>query len=73
MDDEWYNMAEIVYLIEATGFLSVVKQYENGINALEEIDTVSPQVAFIDIEMPGMDGITLAENLLEKNPTIIIF
>lgn len=72
VDDEWYNMVEIVDLIEGTNFLKVVKQYENGIKALKEIDEISPQVAFIDIEMPEMDGITLAEKLLEKNPTIII-
>lgn len=72
VDDEWYNMAEIVDLIEATGFMSVIKQYENGVKALEEIDQISPQVAFIDIEMPEIDGITLAEKLLEKNPAIII-
>lgn len=72
VDDEWYNLAEIADLIEATGFMSVIKQYENGVKALEEIHKISPQVAFIDIEMPEIDGITLAEKLLEKNPTIII-
>lgn len=72
VDDEWYNMVEIVDLIEKAGFMTVEKQYENPKKALEEIDKISPQVAFIDIEMPEMDGITLAENLLEKNPSIII-
>jgi two-component system, LytTR family, response regulator len=72
VDDEWYNIVEIVDLIEKTGFMIVEKQYENPIEALEELDKISPEVAFIDIEMPEIDGITLAEKLLEKNPTMII-
>ena len=72
VDDEWYNMVEVSDLIKKTGFMIVEKQYENPIEALEEIDEICPQVAFIDIEMPEIDGITLAEKLLEKNPKIII-
>lgn len=72
VDDEWYNAVEIVDLINNTKFMKVVKQFENGIEALEEIDKISPQVAFIDIQMPEMDGITLAEKLIEKKPNMII-
>lgn len=72
VDDEWYNAVEIVDLINNTNFMKVVKQFENGIEALEEIDEISPQVAFIDIQMPEMDGITLAEKLIEKKPNMII-
>lgn len=72
VDDEWYNAVEIVDLINNTKFMKVVKQFENGIEALEEIDKISPQVAFIDIQMPEIDGITLAEKLIEKKPNMII-
>lgn len=72
VDDEWYNVVEVVDLIEKTGFMNVEKQYENPTKALEEIEMISPDVAFIDIEMPEFDGITLAEKFLEKNPTMII-
>lgn len=72
VEDEWYNLEEISDLIEKTGFMSVGKKYSNPLKALEEISSISPQVAFIDIDMPEMDGITLAEKLIEQNPTITI-
>lgn len=72
IDDEWYNLEEISELVEKTGFMSVERKYQNPVKALEEVEYISPQVAFIDIEMPEMDGITLAERLLEKDPSIIV-
>lgn len=72
VEDEWYNLEEISDLIEKTGFMRVVKKYSNPIKALEEFESVSPQVAFIDIDMPEMDGIKLAEKLIEHNKSITI-
>lgn len=72
VEDEWYNLEEISELIEETGFMTVKKKYQNPLMALEDITKICPQVAFIDIEMPELDGLTLAEKILEKDPTIII-
>lgn len=74
VDDEWYNLQEIGALVEKTGFLHVAGMYQNPLSVIEQWETLRPTVAFIDIEMPEMDGITLAEKLLEKNPsTMIVF
>lgn len=72
VDDEWYNLEEICDFVERTGFMSVESRCQNGIDALREADRVLPQAAFIDIEMPEMDGLTLAEKLLEKYPEMQI-
>ncbi len=68
LDDEWYNLEEICTLTEQTGLLQVVGRYQNPLVALEEVRALRPQVAFVDIEMPEMDGITLSERLLEIDP-----
>ena len=72
VDDEWYNLEEISDLVEKTGFMSVNGRYQNGVDALKEAPRVMPQAAFIDIEMPEMDGLTLAEKLLEQDSEIKI-
>lgn len=68
VDDEWYSLIEICDLAEKTGVMSVEGRFHNGADALREADHIHPQAAFIDIEMPGMDGLTLAEKLLENDP-----
>ncbi len=72
VDDEWYNLEEISDLIEKTGFMKVEGRCQNAAEALQAAARALPQVAFIDIEMPEMDGLTLAEKLLELYPAIKI-
>lgn len=72
VDDEWYNLEEICDLVEKTGFMNVESRCQNGVEALREAARVRPQAAFIDIEMPEMDGLTLAEKLLEEYPEMKI-
>lgn len=72
VDDEWYSLEEIGELAEKSGFMTVVKKYTNPLLALEEAALIAPHAAFIDIEMPGISGIALAERLLEKLPSIRI-
>ena len=48
--------------------------FTNPIKGYEEIKDISIDIAFLDIEMPGLNGIQLAKKLKELNPTInIIF
>lgn len=72
VDDEWYSLTEICGLAEKTGVMSVKGRFQNGADALREAGRIHPQAAFIDIEMPEMDGLTLAEKLLENDPDIRI-
>ncbi len=72
LDDEWYNLEEVCDLVEKTDFMQVAGKYMNPLKALEEASSIHPQVAFIDIEMPEMDGLTFAEKLIEINPETII-
>ena len=70
VEDEWYTLEDIKAMVEATGFIEVCGAYENPLKALEESKEILPQVAFVDIEMPQMNGLTLAEKLLESNPSL---
>lgn len=72
LDDEWYNLEEVCELVEKTGFMQVAGKYMNPLEALQEAPAIGPQVAFIDIEMPELDGLTFAERLLAIQPEVII-
>jgi len=46
----------------------------NGIDALDKITTHLPEIILLDIRMPGMDGLELANHLLHLNsPPAIVF
>lgn len=70
VDDEELILSEITAMVQETGFINVARAYSSPRQALQEADTIRPQVAFVDIGMPELDGITLAEKLLEKNPSL---
>ena len=76
MDDEEEVRKSIIRKIdwEAVGF-TVVGDAENGEDALEKIESLEPDVVLTDIRMPYMDGLTLAEKIRQKYPSmkIVIF
>ena len=43
---------------------------EHAEEALASMDKLSPDIVFIDVGLPGMDGITLANHLLENYPHV---
>ena len=46
----------------------------NGIDALEKISEHTPEIILLDIRMPGMDGLELANHLLKlESPPAIVF
>lgn len=65
VDDERPAIDFLKLLLERTGEIDVVGCYMCGTSALREAQTHKIDVAFLDIEMPDMSGLELAERLLE--------
>ncbi len=58
---------------QSTGF-SVAAEAENGREALEHITKLRPHVAVLDVDMPEMTGVQVAEVLRDaKSPTKVVF
>jgi two-component system LytT family response regulator/two-component system response regulator LytT len=65
VDDEPLARQELQYLLEAAGEVEVVGVGSNGIEAVELIATFAPDLAFLDVQMPGLDGFGVLKRLLE--------
>ncbi|HWJ02651.1 MAG TPA: LytTR family DNA-binding domain-containing protein [Verrucomicrobiae bacterium] len=74
VDDEYPARKELRYLLQPYEFIKVVGEATNSVEAIELIESMDYSVLFLDIEMPGLNGIELAEQLKDKpNPPAIIF
>ncbi|SFC60002.1 response regulator transcription factor [Butyrivibrio sp. YAB3001] len=52
--------------------MEVVGEAASGIEAINVIDDIRPDIAFVDISMPFMDGIEFTETATERYPNLII-
>lgn len=74
IDDERPAIREMEYLLQANAAIEVVGTFTNPLQALQEMEFLSPQVVFLDINMPQLQGIDVASRLLDLCPqTNIIF
>lgn len=73
IDDEQLALMRLKDLLEKNiDDVKVVGVYQNSLQAYEEIESTSPDVVFLDIQMPGMNGLEVAEKIQENNNQIEI-
>jgi two-component system LytT family response regulator/two-component system response regulator LytT len=75
VDDEQLARDELCYLLESFPEVEVVGQASNGYEAIEANEKLSPEVLFLDIQMPGLDGLGVVRQLMSRGGPIprIIF
>jgi two-component system, LytTR family, response regulator LytT len=66
VDDERLAREELKYLLDSAGGVEVIAQGQNGIEAVDLIRTHHPDVVFLDVQMPGLDGFAVLKKLLER-------
>jgi two-component system response regulator LytT len=73
VDDEAPARSELRYLLGEAGGVEVVGEAGNAVEALQLIKAIPYDVIFLDIHMPGLTGVQLAEVLagLSRPPSII--
>lgn len=58
------------HIIEKDSTLAIVAEAEDGQTALALLQTVPPDIAILDIEMPKLSGLAVAQSLQKKNLAI---
>jgi two-component system, LytTR family, response regulator LytT len=67
IDDEQLARDELKYLLDSVGDVEVVAQGANGIEAVNLIEEHHPDLVFLDVQMPGLDGFAVIQRLVERN------
>ena len=66
VDDEQPARDELAFLLKGLPEVEVLGQGKNGVEALNLIRELAPQVVFLDVQMPGLDGLGVIKKLLER-------
>lgn len=72
-DDEPVARQVLREQIEEIGGVSVVGEAANGLEAVELIDRLRPDVVLLDLQMPGLDGFSVARQLKAGHRPAVIF
>ena len=70
VDDERLARKELTSLLEHHPEIEIIDEAANADEAIEKIDKQTPDVIFLDIQMPGKTGFELLESL-ERVPQVI--
>jgi two-component system response regulator LytT len=70
VDDEQLARDELSYLLKSVDDLNVVAQGRNGLEAVNLIKEHAPDLVFLDVQMPGLDGFGVIKKLLDRKIAI---
>lgn len=72
-DDEPLARKRLVRLLENEPEAELVAACGTGLEAVEAVRTHSPQLLFLDVQMPGLDGFGVLESLGAAIPPAVVF
>jgi len=70
VDDERLARAGLRHLLEEHQDVIVIGEAQNGEEAAQKIRRLQPDVVFLDVEMPGQDGLAMLDELEEVPPVV---
>src|SRR4030043_2051557 len=69
IDDEEVVLDSCTMILEGSDY--IVRTAEDGTSGLNLVNELQPDLVFIDLKMPGIQGIEVLEKITESNPTIV--
>ena len=73
VDDEQLACEELSYLLKDFPDIEIIATGNNGLEALKLIESLEPDLVFLDVQMPGLDGLGLIRRLREKDVPLPYF
>jgi two-component system LytT family response regulator len=73
VDDEAPARERLIRLLGEHADVQCVGEADNGITALQKIDELAPDLVFLDIQMPEMNGLEVARSMIARTAPAVIF
>jgi two-component system response regulator LytT len=74
VDDEHYSRDELKHLLGQYPSTQIVGEADSGEAAIMKVIQLQPDVVFLDVEMPKLNGMEVAKSLMElKKPPLVVF
>jgi len=73
VDDEPLAIQGLELRLERYEDVEIVAKCQNGREAISAIKTHKPDLVFLDIQMPGFDGFSVVQGLMEVEPPLFVF
>ena len=71
IDDEPLALRQIADYVKKTPFLELAGEFESALDALDVIKNSRVDLMFVDVNMPGLNGMDFVKNL--ENPPMVVF
>src|SRR3546814_792842 len=73
VDDESLAIQGLQLRLESHDDVEVIDTCTNGREAIRSIKTNKPDLVFLDIQMPGFDGFSVVQGMMEVEPPLFVF
>ncbi|OYX65543.1 MAG: DNA-binding response regulator [Sphingomonadales bacterium 32-64-17] len=73
VDDESLAVQGLALRLEKFADIEIIETCANGREAIRAIKTLKPDLAFLDIQMPGFDGFSVVKGVMEIEPPLFVF
>jgi DNA-binding LytR/AlgR family response regulator len=74
IDDEAAARSRLIRLLSAHSNIKIAGEASDGLQALEKIEQLRPDLVFLDIQMPGLDGFAVLRSIpLDVPPPLVVF
>jgi len=73
VDDEPLAIQGLELRLQAHEDVEIIEKCSNGREAIRAIKTHKPDLVFLDIQMPGFDGFSVVQGLMEVEPPLFVF
>ncbi|MBF0558740.1 MAG: chemotaxis response regulator protein-glutamate methylesterase [Nitrospirae bacterium] len=72
VDDSAFMRNALTTMLSSDPEIKIVGTARDGLEAIEKIQSLKPDLVTMDVEMPRMDGITALKHIMESNPLPVI-